>query len=338
MSDKTILERGLTTFTRPEPLAFEFDGDTKRLELVQYFAYCKTNNLLTTTGEQSRLALTRKTYNHLGAAGSSAEIAMRTWLQSRIPSAETAIDKLWILYFAKYATVGDSKSVTYEGLSLEAGYRKFLYEFIGAAASYNDKSYVTELVKTSFGKIAADPLAVSELVQTILTVVKSYADSASASESVLVVQNKALPDALQIVDSISLKLTVSISEGVLVSETYSTAGGTSNTNGSSAQADAASATETVSFVVAKVLGDSASVTEAFSLESQLVFSDQASCGDSFTYVITSGDNYLEDVFVQEVVLILFNKAFTDSASVSETQYSGMIGYNGGSYNDYYFSA
>lgn len=63
MVNKTIKDRGLTTTTRQVPWDFSFDKITRQLELIYYYQYCASNDLITVSGEQSRTALILKTYN-----------------------------------------------------------------------------------------------------------------------------------------------------------------------------------------------------------------------------------------------------------------------------------
>jgi len=64
MSDKIIKERGLITTTLPAQWDFEFDKTTRKMELLNYFQFCTTRNLITVVGEQSRTALILKFYNY----------------------------------------------------------------------------------------------------------------------------------------------------------------------------------------------------------------------------------------------------------------------------------
>lgn len=64
MSDKIIKERGLITTTLPTQWDFEFDKTTRKMELLNYFQFCTTRNLITVIGEQSRTALILKFYNY----------------------------------------------------------------------------------------------------------------------------------------------------------------------------------------------------------------------------------------------------------------------------------
>lgn len=331
---KTIRDRGISTFTLPEKLKFSFDVETRKIELNAYFKYCATHNLLVSSGEQSRISLIRKTFNHMGGSGSTAEDAMRSWLQVQVPSVLTDLNELWKAYFLAYSTTPDSHNVTYAGLSVEAGYRKFLYEFIGLTQNYYDTTVPTDNVKKKMGKRITENQAVTDLVSYMLGNFKTFADNITATSAIVLSQNKKLIDTVNQTDSSYKSFTKVISEGVAIQDTYSILGGALT-----GYKDSVPLTEIAKFQLSKVFtGDSTTLVESIAKKLGKVVTDSVTLSDSASAYIVGANRFSENMFINEVTLIMLNKNFADTISPSDTALSGYVGFGAGVFGQYIFSA
>lgn len=339
MSDKTILDRGITTFTRPEPLPFDFDNETKKLELVQYYQYCKDNSLISGVGEQSRLALIRKTFTHLGGIGDTSELTMRSWLQSVLPSSETSLETLWASYFTKYASTPDAQAVTYSGLSVEAGYRKFLREFIGNRAHYSDVAVTTESLKTNLNKSVTEVLTTTESLSTFLTFLRSVSDTCSASETVVILLNNAgYFDNSLISESYSYKITKQLFDTMVVGENIETVGGTSSAPTGKSLAEGLQTVELLNLTVIKVLSDTLTSSEELAHMLDKNLSEVMQGQESISLVMDYQQGVYEFVDLGETIALMPQQFYTSILTTSEEIIADIEGFGAGGFGEFSFNA
>lgn len=331
---KTIRDRGISTFTLPSKLKFSFDVETRKIELAAYFKYCAQHNLLISSGEQSRISLIRKTFNNMGGSGATAEEAMRDWLQTQTSSSETDLNALWKAYFLLYSTTPDMNGVTYAGLSVESGYRKFLYEFIGLSQNYYDPVNATDNVSKKLGKVFSDNQAVSDMISYILGAFNVFSDNITATSAVVLTQKKSYVDTINQSDSHYKSFTKVISEGVAIQDVYSLAG-----TALKGYQDTVNLAEVSRFHFSKVLtGDSAALLDSIATKLNLVYSDSIPISDNVTVLLAQSSSQSDSVDMEDVTLIILNKVFTDTITASDTAYSGYIGFGAGVFSQYLFSA
>jgi hypothetical protein len=336
----TIIESGLTTLTRPVGnLEFSFDEFTRKMELINFFSYCREYNLLTTDGEHSRLSLIRKTYNHMLSANyASSSIAEQEWLQLKTSSTSTDRETLWKLYFAQHATTPDEQGLTYAGLSLEAAYRKFLDEYIGEIFTFDENAYITELLSFRLGKVFQDSSTVSEVVSFLKQIYRQASDTCQANETVAILINKRLTDTSGIIDQLHFNITKTFYDQIVVNETYDFTGLDVQDEDSLSTSENNLVQDRVSISVIKVLADLNSVADAIFLRKDITRSDTATMSDSFSYIIGLFQNMNEVIQNEDVALILMNKRFYDGLSIEDDVIWGYVTFGAGKFWSYYFGA
>jgi hypothetical protein len=335
MTDKTIKDRGLLTTTLPAALEFSFDKETRRQELIYYYQYALDNTLITVIGEQSRTALIQKTFADLGGSGASWQEAMRSWLQTVIPSAETNLYKLWLAYFVKYATTPDTKGVTYGGLSVEAAYRKFLTDFIGDGSSqapftfnFTNPVFVSDQAVFKQRKVFQDTATLSELVEFIVHSIRAFNDTATLSDAMVLTQKKFFADSFVITDSMVAALKKVFADTVTITDAFTRLVTFTRTFN-----DSATLSETVAYILRIAKADTVTISDSMLYTLAKVFGDTVTISDSVEFLQTLGFDIEEFVTLSDLMLAVLIKNIADTITISDSATFAIGGYNVGNYNE-----
>jgi len=338
--NNTILESGITTLTRPVGVQeFSFDDFTRKMELVNFFAYCRSFNLLPVGGDYSRLFLIRLTYNHLlGASHTTSQAAELAWLQLQTSSLLSSREALWKLYFSQHAIVADVQGLTYGGLSLEAAYRKFLAEYVGEIFTFDESAFITELLTFRLSRVYQDSSTVSDVVTFLRQMFRQFSDSCSASDTVAILINRSFSDNSASLDNITMSMNRTFFDSVNVSDTFTFTGGAAQDENSLFTSEGASVNETISLSFIKVVADLTTVVDSISLETSVTFSDQCNVSSSLSFILGGILDVNEVSSNEDVYLILMNKSFFETINVTEDVITGYVGFNAGRFGSYYFGA
>ena len=326
----------LVVNTQLAPAPFEFGAETQAIEYQAYLKYCRTEGLITTPGEQSRKNLIRKTFLDKGASGGSWRAAMMHWLQAEVDSDATDIYELWLIYFDQFSTTPDSEGVTYDGLSVEGGYRKFLYEHIGLATNFYDTISVTDRVSLRRMLNISGNVTISDSVAHQLFG-SSLSDAASAIEpgSMAVFSlNKKLVDAISATDLAKFKLVKGLSDSVSIVDEVALV-----MNGIAGISSAIGLADSLTWHMSKTLPvDTATLADILSLNLKLKAASAISLSDSCVLVEGLFDLHYDEVSATDLVLFLIRKGLSDSISLTDEAALGNPGFGPGFFGDYYFGA
>lgn len=318
MTDKTIKERGISAITLPAPTAFSFDAQTRQLELTYYFQYCLGTGLITVTGEQARTTLIRKTFNHLGASGSTWEEAMRSWLQGELSSSETNLYKLWQAYFTAHATVADDAGITYADLSVESGYRKFLSDFIGGSTPshliYTDSVPLADNFRLKQGKFFDEALTMSDAANFIRRYIRTFSDTAAMSDAFSSRLGKGFLDSMTMSDLANFKQKKGFNDVATLSDVFVALFHIIRT-----YSDTVSITDKLELRRYISASDSVTMSDLLSLvKLSKAFNDSMALSDLLTLVMNYRRLYTEQIDLIETVLFRLLKNYSDSITMSDS--------------------
>jgi hypothetical protein len=251
-----------------------------------------------------------------------------------VPSEPTILN-LWQAYFAKYSIVADGEGITYAGLSVEAGYKKYLFENIQSLDSYNDQIASSDAFRTMLGKVFSDPVAATDVMTFVKTMLRTFSDSVTAgTTTVAFSENKGMIDSINSVDSHYLSSTKVFSDSFQILDAFALAGA-----GSSLYQSETSMQDSATILMSKVFsGDAISFSDGISKQQQLVFEDSFSFSDGIDFILGALHTQYDLVEVTEYVLILQMKKFEDSTEIQDGADYGFTDYNGGTFGQYYFGA
>lgn len=340
MTDPVITSSGLSVATQQSATPFEFSLETQAMEYLAYLEYCQNNDLLTVAGEQSRRALIKKTFVHKGGSGDSWREAMRSWLQLQTDSVMTSIEKLWQEYFIQHSIVPDEQGVTYMGMSVEAGYRKFLYQHIGLAENFFSNLMVTDVVYKKVMKTFSDSIGLSDNItsQLVTTALEPLIESTTINDTIAIKLKRNLTgDSFGVTDTpVALKVSknfvdyITMLDNIHITETDN-----------SFLTDGLGLTDSTALAVAKTLaGDDVEFDSNVVLKISKVFEDSIELADSVVDIYLGGlERFDEESYqLDDVVLLLIKKPYSDTITVTDTIYVGYPRYGHGHYNDYFYGA
>lgn len=327
---------GLVVNTQLAPAPFEFSAETQAIEYQAYLKYCRTEGLITTPGEQSRKNLIRKTFNDKGGSGSSWRQAMMNWLQAEVDSSATDIYELWLIYFDQFSTTPDSEGVTYANLSVEAGYRKFLYEHMGLATNFYDTISITDRVAMRRMLNISGNVTISDSVAHQLFAA-SLGEAASAIEpgSMAVFSlNKKLIDTISATDLAKFKIVKGLSDSVSIVDEVALV-----MNGIAGISSAIGLSDSATWHMSKTLPvDTATLADVLALTLKLRASSAISLSDDCVLVEGLFDSHYDEVSTHDLVLFLIRKGLSDSITLTDEAALGNPGFGPGFFGDYYYGA
>jgi hypothetical protein len=257
---------------------------------------------------------------------------MREWLQGQTGSMLTHLYDLWLSYFDAHRTVPDDQGVTYEGLSVETGYRKFLYDFLGLAQNFYDTLPMADSVRRVLTKFFNDSVAVSDTFNILTNSALLFEDNVPFTGTVVLTQRKALADTLNLSDSFKLTMRKQVSDKVFTLDAF-----TLTDQQMHVFQDTLGVTDELSsLVMTKVFaGDAVSVLDSLKILQDKRITDSVALSDSMTLFTGAARVNFDNVEIEERILLLQIKKISDTISLSDEFFHGFAFFGGGHFGEYY---
>lgn len=333
MTDIILPYSGVTVATQKQSQPHEWARDTHIQSYLAFYKYCADNNLFTEADSDKEMGhgtIKKRTYLHLGASGDSASQVEINWLQSRTGSSSTDVYTLWLTYFNQHRTVPDGRGLTYDNMSVEAGYLKWLREYLGFTHVFNDFPNVTDRLKMFLRKNFTSDVSVADHLAHVLIPTTGYLSTATLDSFVVLSQKKSVIDNINLTDSAYIKTGKRASDVVNIIDAFDLAN--LNIEG---YLDLVNLEEKVELSVSKPFQGAANIGDSSALKQVKVFNDGIALSDNVTLLSGLLEFPADRLFIEETVLILLKKSYSDVISLTDEAQVGYVSFGAGSFGEYY---